>query len=97
MPLIPEVCINCGTKLNLYGCPKCGAPACCPKCCDEAEKQNPISKMCTCAIHCPLSPYHEKACCHKTTCDCFCHGEEYRRADRQHDEERDRKLLYPED
>lgn len=29
--------------------------------------------MCTCAVHCPLSGYHEKACCDKTTCECWCH------------------------
>lgn len=31
--------------------------------------------ICFCAVHCPLSGYHEKACCDKTTCDCWCHDE----------------------
>src|SRR5262249_45624941 len=28
--------------------------------------------MCTCAVHCPRSPYHESACCTKD-CNCWCH------------------------
>lgn len=29
--------------------------------------------ICTCAIHCPQSPYHESACCRRQDCDCWCH------------------------
>lgn len=31
--------------------------------------------MCTCAVHCTLNAYHEKACCEQSACDCWCHGE----------------------
>jgi hypothetical protein len=31
--------------------------------------------MCTCAMHCPRSPYHEKACCNQD-CNCWCHERE---------------------
>lgn len=30
--------------------------------------------MCTCAMHCPESGYHEKACCDQVWCDCWCHN-----------------------
>lgn len=30
--------------------------------------------MCTCAIHCTRSAYHEKACCNEPLCGCGCHG-----------------------
>lgn len=30
--------------------------------------------MCTCAVHCPERPYHERACCDQLDCDCWCHG-----------------------
>lgn len=33
-------------------------------------------RICFCAVHCPRSPYHEKACCERD-CDCFCHGEKH--------------------
>lgn len=29
--------------------------------------------MCTCSTHCPASPYHERACCDRSRCDCWCH------------------------
>jgi hypothetical protein len=29
--------------------------------------------MCTCAVHCVFSPYHEIACCKAQYCDCPCH------------------------
>lgn len=29
--------------------------------------------ICFCATHCPRSTYHQKACCEKTTCACWCH------------------------
>jgi len=28
--------------------------------------------LCTCAVHCPRSPYHERACCDQD-CDCWRH------------------------
>ena len=31
--------------------------------------------MCICAVHCPESPYHEKACCDLIWCECWCHDE----------------------
>jgi hypothetical protein len=34
-----------------------------------------INRMCTCAVHCPRSPYHEKACCDQD-CNCSCHERE---------------------
>ena len=30
-------------------------------------------RICTCAMHCPESPYHERACCGQLFCDCWCH------------------------
>lgn len=30
--------------------------------------------ICTCAMHCPESGYHERACCSRLDCDCWCHG-----------------------
>lgn len=30
-------------------------------------------RLCLCPVHCPESPYHEKACCEAVFCDCFCH------------------------
>lgn len=33
------------------------------------------NRMCTCAVHCPRSPYHERACCDQD-CDCWCHDRE---------------------
>ena len=29
--------------------------------------------VCNCAQHCPESPYHERACCTRVWCDCWCH------------------------
>ena len=28
-----ERCEHCGATLNVSGCPRCGAPVCCPQCC----------------------------------------------------------------
>lgn len=36
--------------------------------------------ICTCSMHCPLSGYHEKACCDANTCDCWCHEKSAPRA-----------------
>ena len=33
-----EKCAECGTVLNIHGCLNCGAPVCCPKCCDDDRK-----------------------------------------------------------
>ena len=30
-----EKCAECGTVLNIHGCLNCGAPVCCPKCCNQ--------------------------------------------------------------
>lgn len=38
-----------------------------------------VSRMCTCAMHCVESPYHETACCQKVKCDCWCHEAKRRR------------------
>ncbi len=38
--------------------------------------------ICTCAMHCPLSGYHERECCDRTTCDCWCHEKAEPRASR---------------
>ncbi len=40
------------------------------------------SRMCTCAVHCPRSPYHERACC-DADCDCWCHERERREEERR--------------
>lgn len=34
-------CEHCGCKVSTYshGCPGCGAPVCCQRCCDEANEQ----------------------------------------------------------
>lgn len=35
-----EVCEQCGSEVKNYrdmGCPKCGAPVCCPVCCEHTE------------------------------------------------------------
>lgn len=37
-----EKCVICGTVLNIHGCLNCGAPVCCPKCCDKAEHETDI-------------------------------------------------------
>lgn len=29
--------------------------------------------ICTCAMHCTRSGYHERACCDGPLCDCWCH------------------------
>jgi len=29
--------------------------------------------MCTCAVHCVFSPYHDAQCCKTPYCDCPCH------------------------
>ena len=34
---LDEECDECGTKL-IARCLQCGAPVCCPKCCDEDHK-----------------------------------------------------------
>src|SRR5215831_12813992 len=34
---------------------------------------NDKSQLCTCAMHCPSSAYHEKACSCQVHCDCWCH------------------------
>lgn len=36
-----EVCEECGSKVSGFrnGCPGCGAPCCCTRCCDEANSQ----------------------------------------------------------
>lgn len=36
------------------------------------------NNMCACAQHCPLSAYHEKACCDQTHCDCWCHTKKWK-------------------
>ena len=35
---IDETCDECGTQL-INRCLTCGAPVCCPKCCDEAMRK----------------------------------------------------------
>lgn len=38
----PNACAHCGSKVSSYpmgGCPGCGAPNCCQKCCDEANRE----------------------------------------------------------
>lgn len=37
---MPEKCETCGSKVSSYpmGCPGCGAPNCCQRCCDEDSK-----------------------------------------------------------
>ncbi len=32
-------CDHCGTEIVIDGCWRCGAPQCCPKCCDEAFRE----------------------------------------------------------
>ncbi len=32
-----------------------------------------MGMICACSMHCPISGYHERACCDKTACDCWCH------------------------
>lgn len=37
----PNACSHCGGKISSYpmgGCPGCGAPNCCQRCCDEANQ-----------------------------------------------------------
>jgi hypothetical protein len=36
-----------------------------------------VRGLCTCAMHCTNSPYHERACCGGGWCDCWCHAKEY--------------------
>lgn len=38
-----EKCGVCGTDLLLRGCEMCGAPVCCPKCCDEAAQEQKVN------------------------------------------------------
>ena len=33
-----------------------------------------MNRMCTCAVHCTRSAYHERACCDGPLCDCWCHS-----------------------
>ena len=34
-----ETCDHCGGNEIVYNCPVCGAPNCCPTCCDEALEE----------------------------------------------------------
>lgn len=48
--------------------------------------------MCTCSVHCPRGPYHEKACC-DADCNCWCHERERRQEEirrREYQLERER-------
>ena len=50
------------------------------------------SRLCICAVHCTLSPFHEKACCEAPACACWCHdgderAERMREAYRRHHSE----------
>jgi len=38
-------CEHCGTKLNLDGCLLCGAPVCCPHCCQITSFEMEIEKL----------------------------------------------------
>ncbi len=43
--VVKDRCEHCGTKLSNYpvgGCPECGAPICCQKCCKEAVQVEPV-------------------------------------------------------
>jgi len=40
------------------------------------------NRMCTCSVHCPRSPYHERACCDQD-CNCWCHERERLREEMQ--------------
>lgn len=41
-----SLCEDCGTKI-IDRCPKCGAPQCCPKCCDEATLELGVRRAVT--------------------------------------------------
>ena len=32
-------CDHCDGEWVIYNCPQCGAPECCPTCCDEATEE----------------------------------------------------------
>lgn len=40
-------CEHCGSRVSSYpmGCPGCGAPECCQRCCDEQNKNDRIAAL----------------------------------------------------
>ena len=39
-----QLCNVCGTEL-VDKCPRCGAPVCCPKCCQETAEANEMNRQ----------------------------------------------------
>jgi hypothetical protein len=39
---------------------------------NDQETADDFKGICFCAVHCPRSPHHERACCDRE-CGCFCH------------------------
>ena len=40
-----ERCEDCGATLTLDGCQRCGAPVCCPQCCQIQSLADRIEKL----------------------------------------------------
>ena len=39
------ICEDCGTELNMNGCLVCGAPVCCPRCCQVNSFEMEIAAL----------------------------------------------------
>ena len=56
-------CEHCGATLNVSGCPRCGAPVCCPQCCQIQSLADRIEKLQTAVkeLEAHLRKIHDRA------------------------------------
>ena len=56
-------CEDCGATLNVSGCQRCGAPVCCPQCCQIQSLADRIEKLQTAVkeLEAHLRKIHDRA------------------------------------
>jgi len=56
-------CEHCGATLNVSGCQRCGAPVCCPQCCQIQSLADHIEKLQTAVkeLKAHLRKIHDRA------------------------------------